>query len=442
MDKKTIKQLIQNYPSGQLQELILAITTRNPSAQQALLDYCQKHGDASKPENRTIVAENQLKHHWEQASDIIYEFDMYGGGPEDQEEIAYDELEAMIELLHSQKIPWETRREILEEVLGYVRSDNSGFSDTLMEVASSMCGTKEEKLYLADQFSQDRDSYYGQLALGIYRDYGEDKKYLEGKRAHLCYGSDYLELADYYEEHGDIAQALQIVQEGFRKAQGRLDEIYDYLFHYYVEHKDEAALEELYRASEDNRMNQDTITELMHAYYKEKGDYGKQKDALLRLVSCIDSHKLPELYQDCRQELAKEDFAKEEPGILKIIKDRNLSAYFDILMEKNETKEVFDYIMHPQGYGRWNVDQGHYFTKRLSGQYPREIVELYWKETASYVSQGKEANYARAVGILKEIRQIMKDNQWTEEWKSRYQAFLEEHRRKKLLLRLLEGFQV
>lgn len=28
------------------------------------------------------------------------------------------------------------------------------------------------------------------------------------------------------------------------------------------------------------------------------------------------------------------------------------------------------------------------------------------------------------------------------QWKARYQAFLEEHRRKKLLLRLLEGFQV
>nr|WP_296467086.1 hypothetical protein [uncultured Acetatifactor sp.] len=75
----------------------------------------------------------------------------------------------------------------------------------------------------------------------------------------------------------------------------------------------------------------------------------------------------------------------------------------------------------------------------MSGQYPREIVELYWRETASYVKLGKETNYARAVGVLKEIRQIMKSNRWTDEWKTRYQAFLEEHRRKKLLLRLLEG---
>ena len=37
---------------------------------------------------------------------------------------------------------------------------------------------------------------------------------------------------------------LQIVQEGFRKVDGRLDEIYEYLFRYYVEHDDQKALEE------------------------------------------------------------------------------------------------------------------------------------------------------------------------------------------------------
>ena len=60
----------------------------------------------------------------------------------------------------------------------------------------------------------------------------------------LNYSRDYLELAGYYEEHGDNKQALQIVQEGFRKVDGRLDEIYEYLFQYYVEHDDQKALEE------------------------------------------------------------------------------------------------------------------------------------------------------------------------------------------------------
>ena len=441
MDNKTIKKLIQNYDTAELQEMVLAIVSRNPSAQQALLDYCQKNGKTLKPKDYSTVITNQLKHHWNRASEIIDEFNEYGGGPEEEEEIACDELEKMMEILETEEIPWEPRKEMLEEVLDFVRMDNSGFSDMLTDVADSMCRTKEEKVYLADWLSQGSSSDYGNWASEIYRACGEDRKYLESKKANLNYSQDYLELARYYEKHGDSKQALQIVQEGFQKVDGRLDEIYEYLFRYYVEHDDQKALEELYRDSVKKRMNQDTITELMHGYYKEKGEYGKQKAALLRLLSCSNTGELYKLYQKCRQELTQEDFAKEEEGILKTIRERNLSAYFDILLDKNETKEVMDYILHPGQYGGWGIDQGHYFTKRLSGQYPREIVELYWRETASYVKLGKETNYARAVGVLKEIRQIMKSNRWTDEWKTRYQAFLEEHRRKKLLLRLLEGFK-
>ena len=66
------------------------------------------------------------------------------------------------------------------------------------------------------------------------------------------------------------------------------------------------------------------------------------------------------------------------------------------------------------------------------------VVDIYWKEIAFYVSLGKEKNYARAVEVLKEIRTIMKRNKWSEEWDIKYNTFLEEHRRKKLLLKALE----
>ena len=440
MDNKTIKNLLQNYDKAELQKLLIAILSKNSAAQQVLLDYCRKNGKPLKQEDYSTIILNQLENHWTRASEIIDEFNEYGGGPEEEEEIACDELEKMTELLETEEIPWEPRKELLEEVLDFIRMDNSGFSDMLTDVVRSMCRTKEEKIYLADLLSQSK-GYYGNWASEIYRACGEDKKYLESKKANLRYSWDYLELARYYEKHRDSKQALQIVQEGFQKLDGRLDEIYQYLFRYYVKHDDRKALEELYRDSAKKRMDQDTITELMHGYYKEKGEYENQKAALLKLLSCSNTAELYKLYQKCRQELTKEDFAKEEKGILKTIRERNLSAYFDILLDKNETKEVMDYIRHPGQYGGWGIDKGHYFTKRLSAQYPKEIVELYWKETASYVNMGKEANYARAVSVLKEIRQIMRSNHWTDEWKARYQAFLEEHRRKKLLLKLLERFK-
>ena len=237
MDNKTIKKLIQNYETAELQELILAIVSKNPSAQQALLKYCQKKGKTLKPEDYAAVIINQLENHWTRASEIIDEFNEYGGGPEEEEEIACDELEKMTELLETEEIPWEPRKELLEEVLDFIRMDKSGFSDMLTDVVRSMCRTKEEKIYLADLLSQSK-GYYGNWASEIYRACGEDKKYLESKKANLHYSRDYLELARYYEKHRDSKQALQIVQEGFQKLDGRLDEIYQYLFLYYVKHDD------------------------------------------------------------------------------------------------------------------------------------------------------------------------------------------------------------
>ncbi len=73
MDSKTIKKMIQNFDSAGLQELILAITSKNPAAQQALLDYCQKKGKALKTEDYSTVILNQLEHHWTRASEIIDE---------------------------------------------------------------------------------------------------------------------------------------------------------------------------------------------------------------------------------------------------------------------------------------------------------------------------------------------------------------------------------
>lgn len=172
-----------------------------------------------------------------------------------------------------------------------------------------------------------------------------------------------------------------------------MDEIYEYLFQYYKKRNNEEALEKLYTNAEKKNRDRDTIVKLMYQYYREKGDYEKKKEALMKLLQCIDVGKLYELYQQCRTELTEADFCKEEPNLLKMIKKRDLEVYFDILIDKDETKEVIEYITHHQQYRGGGVDYAHYFSKRLSDKYPREIVEMYWKEAAFYVSLGKEKNY-------------------------------------------------
>ncbi len=366
---------------------------------------------------------------------------MYGGGPESDEDEACDMLEKMTVLLEDNEISWIVRKEILDEMLGLVAIDNSGFGDYLMDIAVMMCTNKQENIYLADFLIENANSYYRKVAADIYLENGEEQKYIDIKKANLQYASDYLDLATYYEDHNDKETAIKIVWEGLDKTNGRLDKIYEYLFEYYEKNKDEIALEKLYAQSEKKNWNQDTITKLMYQHYQRKGDYGKQKKALLKMLSYCYSGEIHKWYQKCIQELSEEDFRKEESSILNTIKNRSLSVYFDIIMDKGETKEVIEYLTKNQQCSGWGLDQGHYFSKRLADIYPREVVDMYWKEVACYVGLGKAENYNHAVVVLKEIKKIIKKNKWTDEWNDKYKAFLEEHKRKKLLLKALEGFK-
>lgn len=437
MYDKTLNQLIDKYDKKQLIDLVGYIVNRSEAGQQALLDYCQKN---STPDNYILIVEKQIRQHWNKAAAIIQEFDMYGGGRESDEDDAYRELEKVVEFFKNNATSWEIRKSVLDEMLEFVASDNSGFTDYLMDIAVIMGTNKEEDMYIAEYLEKYGNLYYKDMAARIFLNNGEDEKFLESKKANLKYGSDYLELAKYYESHGDKEQAVKIVQTGLKKADGRSDEIYAYLFQYYKENHDEVSLEKLYAGAEKRKWDQDKIIELMHGYYKEQNNYEKQKETLLALLKCVLESKLLELYQDCKQELTEDDFSDNEKDILKIIKKRDLATYFDIIMEKGESREVLEYILHHQQYRGWGIDNGHYFSKRLVKEYPREIVEMYWKEIAYYVGLGKEKNYRYAVSTLKEVRKIMKNNKWTDEWDNRYHIFLEENRRKKLLLKELEKF--
>ena len=440
MDKKIVKQLIGRYDKKQLEELICYLVSRNPLAQQELLKYCQKN--EKDESNHNIIIENQIRQYWEKVSCIIEEFDMYGGGPESEEEAAYDDLENIRNLLEeNDDISWECRQTVLDEVLGLVASDNSGFTDELMDLAFSMCRTREENLYLADYLSKYANSYYRKVAADIYLKNGEEDRYLQSKLENLEYSDDYLELAEYYKKKGNQKQALNIVLQGLERGTGRLDDIYQYLFRYYEQNNDEASLVKLYKNAEKRKWNQDTITELMYNYYKKKGDYAKKKEVLIRLFAVQDTYKLHDLYLLLKKELKLEDFQQEENPVLQVIKNRKLSVYFDILLEKEQPEEVMEYLLKHRMYRGYGIDEDHYFTKRLTDKYPREVVEMYWEETAFYVGLGKEQNYFRAVGILKEIRQIMKVNGWNEDWERKYDSFINQHRRKKLLVKQLEGFK-
>lgn len=176
--------------------------------------------------------------------------------------------------------------------------------------------------------------------------------------------------------------------------------------------------------------------DLMHQYYREKGEYERQKETIRELFSHINKNDLYKLYGECKKELTAEDFATEEKNILEVIRKRNLSDYFNILMDKRETEDVLAYILQHPNRGEWDdIDANHYFSKRLADQHPREVVEMYWNEVNEFVGRGRVKYYGHVAGVLREIKEIMMENKWDEEWERRYGEFLRVNERKRALMR-------
>jgi len=393
-------------------------------------------------ENKNIIFEKQLKQHWKKAYSIIQMANMYGGCPDSDEEDAYDEMSIMEDLIEkNHDISWLVRKEVLDELLEQIAEDNSGFTDYMVDLTVKLCYSKEERLYLADFLSMNGSSYYKEFASRIYREIGENQKYLVSRKAQLNYGSDYLDLASYYKQNGNAELALQTVLEGLNKAEGRLDDIYGYLFKYYKKKNNETAICELYQTALKRKRDIDYIAELIYDYYKEKQDYVHQKEMLLNLIQYADSREIKKWYLRCKIELSEQDYIENEQGLLEALKKKNLSAYYDICIEKGKTEEILEYLKQHLNFWDWQrIDDKHRYSKALAAKYPQDIIDLYWKEVKYYINLGKEKNYRHAVSVLREIRQIMKKNRWTEDWNNYYAKFLEENHRKKLLIKELEKF--
>jgi len=434
MDKKTMKQLINEMPKKNLIELIEVMVKSNSDAEQALLDYCQKHASS---ENKNIINEKQIQKHWNIAYQIVDDANTYGGCSDDDEETAFDGIEIIVDLIRDNTISWECRKHVVDGMLEQIKYDNSGFTDTLVDSSMEICQTDDELEYLADHLEKIDSHYYKGVAGSILRRIGKEEKFLEIQKANLIYGSDYLTLSKYYEKNGQEELALTNAWVVLNKCKGRLDEVYIYLFH--KNKSNEKALWKLYKIAQKKKWNLDTMTELMYDYFKEHNYYENQREMLLELVQCCASKELGKWYKTCKVELEPEDWGKYEPKIMKMIKDKNLSEYLQICMENKNTEEVLGYLKKEQGFVGWNsIDEEHRFSKPLSKLYPEEIVELYWREVRLNLNLKKEKGYRRAIAVLKEIRTIMRRNKQADEWDRKYAELVGEHKKKRLFMNMIE----
>lgn len=429
MNIDTVKKLLANQERTELYSIISKLSNYSEDAEEWLLDYCSKKGKKS---DSSLIVEKQIQHYWSVAEDIIDDANMYGGTY--NEDDAYDALDKIDELAKKNKISWECRRDIVDSMLEQFYIGNSGFDDTLIDTCEILCQSKEEKLYLADKISESSSDYYRKYAAGIYLKYGKDEIFIELQSKNLEYGSDYIRLADYYKKNKQMDKAISLVEEALKKCNGRLDEVYEWLFKEYKRKKQERKILDLYKTAIKKSRDVSTMTKLMYEYYSE--NYEKKKPYLLKMIEVCDGKRAKEWYDECKRILTSADFEKESEQLHEWLKKKNVHDYLQLRIYEGNTEEVLKYLKeHPSRRDYYfSIDYNHNLTKQLVSKYPKDIVSIYWKECEGLCVTSNKKNYMEATAILKEIKAICQKEGMQQEWSTAFASFLERHRRKSLLM--------
>lgn len=428
--------MLDGATKNDFMEIISSMSIYSTEAEKVVIDWCKKNNE----KNRKQAVEIELRNLWMEARKIISEFNEYGGGLYSDEEDTADNLWRMDELVKKQDISWEVRGAILDEMLEEFNIGNSGFEDMLIDIASAFCKRKEEKRYLADALARGDSDYYRGYAATIYKNIGDDEQFLKTKIGNLRYGSDYVDVAKYYAGQGNKQKALDYIWQGLEKCDGRLDELINYVAPIYIKEGNEGELRRLYKFALKTKwdINIIAIAKQLYKYSKNTGDYDSKKKMLLLILDTCDKSEIKEWFETCKKELRKADWENEYDCILEKARKKDEKFYLDICMKTGKEAVVLEILKNERhGYDFWDLDYNGYFSKRLFGKYPNEILELYWRDVNFLLKVANNKNYEMAVKLLRKIKSLMKKKGEIEEWKKEFGELKERHKRKRNFMALL-----
>ena len=400
MDKnklKTVERLIRDKSEAQLKSLIVELCGVFSDAYEHILRWGV--GTAGIDINDKLALE-----YWDKAEKIINEFNKYGGGPEDEEKEAYEFIERITELIPS--LSWTARKKILDGMLVQYHYGNSGFDDELMDACFGMCKEREEWLYLAGKLEAYGGGGDKRLVMNIYKIIGDDTSFLKMREKNLHYGSDYFELAQYYDNKGDAEKALSYAHMGLDNGDGRIDHLVGYLFDHYEKKADTVKLEEILSICEKRKHEEDMVAGRLFNYYEANGDYENAKRCLLKEFEYTKKRGLDNFYKIIKAYLNESDWASAEDGLFRSIKKRNLEGYLHICLDKGLKQEVYDIITAQGTYWRWGTDYD-YFADKLKKDFPEKIIEYYFSLAVRCVEHGSDRkSYRESMKYFKKAKDI------------------------------------
>lgn len=415
---------LKSLDARNLYNLVQNLIKKNPEVHRLILEWVKEEAKTSKVAEKEVTNLNDelLMEYWDNAEYIISEFNEYGGGLEEKEEEAYHWLDEISELIKERNISSSAKFDFLDDAFEEYDIENSGFEDALMDIFFEICQTKEEWEYLVKKLGKHPSDWRKKLIMDIQKNYlCDEKAYLEMRLENLHYGMDYWDLVDYYVNKEELQRGLDIAEKGILKGEGRLTELFQFLFEHFTEKRDTPNIERIVQIALTRKTEEKNMLDRLFVYYKSQGNYEKTKEALLKAYEFVQHRGYYAEYKKMKKFLKGPDWKQVEPKILKDVQEKNFLDYLRICLDKNMKETVLHTILNPPE-DRWIMkNEFDEFADKLEEDFPERIIEYNWQRAYSNIPGGNRNTYWAAATYLAKVKHIyinvLKDES---KWKKRF----------------------
>lgn len=370
--KDPLDKLIKAATPEVLGKLIKELALSRPETRRECFEFLKKHVTLTSKESAISDGE-ALFALWNELEFDLSELDEYGGGDYSVENHVGMLLYDLSEKLLKKEVPQEYRRELLDKVLPYIQSGNAGLDDALYEVAYAACYNKTDLRDLAERFEDIGRNWPLDHARRIYREIGDNNKYLKLRSLKMEYGPDYYDLVNFYWETGEKDKAGEIAKKGLKKAKGRMDELRSFLAK---------------RAKESGNRSQ----------YLE-----------LQFAQATDMLTLKD-YKAFKKICNKKEWTDYEPQLLKKLEKAWDTERLKIHLFRKEYDQALTILTKTRypdtHYGGSEIIK---IANKLEKMYPQEIINFYKTGLGELNYSFDRKTYARKAAVMAKVRHMWVD---------------------------------
>jgi len=365
-----LNELLEAAKLETLINLVAHLSGFSPEIRRECFDYLKKHVKLTTEQKIRSEGEIAMALWWELCPDLE-ELDTYGGGDDATVEHVAGLIDDIQQKLAGKQIDERIRRQLLDEVIPFIKSGNAGVDDSLYDLAYASCYSDEDWRRLAEALEALNRDWPTDHARRIYRKMGDREKYLELRCKKLVYGRDYHDLASFYWDEGNREKALAVAEEGEKKGQGRMDELRKFL--------SDRALES------DNR----------------------KRYLALQLEQTSDNITLAS-YKAFKKICTAEEWAEREPKLIGKLDIAWTSERVKILMHRKEYEKALAVLVKEKYPSRaWDSGEELRTAKQLETRFPDQILTYYLSGLGNLNSNATRQEYAERGKIMHKVWHMM-----------------------------------